>query len=112
MMPPCDHPTSTAALRNVGGASTATVGQINAREVRDDCDCEHLVVKDEQREQKGEALAYLSGYINIDHELEQDQLKEMGIYDDEANEFDEINIQLALFACTLLASKFDTYDIT
>ena len=82
-MPPCDHPTSTAALRNVGGASTATVGQMNARELRDDCDHEHLVVKDDQRESEEEALAYLSGYINIDHELEQDQLEEMGIYDND-----------------------------
>ena len=79
LVPPCDHPTSTAALRNVGGASTATVGQMNASELRDDCDHEHLVVKNEQRESGKEALAYFSGYINIDHELEKDQLEDGNI---------------------------------
>jgi hypothetical protein len=51
LVPPSDHPTRTAALRNVGGASIvvaiATVGQMNAGEYRNDCDHEHLVVKDE-----------------------------------------------------------------
>ena len=46
LVPPSDHPTSTATLRNVGGASivvdTASVGQMNAGELRDDCDNKHL----------------------------------------------------------------------
>ena len=68
---------------------------MNAGELRDDCDHEHLVVKDEQKESKEEALANLSGSINDDHELEQDQRAEMGIYDNDANdanEFDEVTV--------------------
>jgi len=57
-------------------------------------------------------FANLNGYINVDHELEQDQREEMGIYDSDPNDFDEVNVLLAMFACTLLASEFDTYDIT
>ena len=45
---------------------------MNAGELRDDCDHEHLVVIDEQKESKEEALVNLSGSINVDHELEQD----------------------------------------
>ena len=52
LVPPSDHPTSTAPLRNVGGASivvdTASVGQMNAGKLGDDCDHEHLCAEDEQ----------------------------------------------------------------
>ena len=65
---------------------------MNAVELRDDCDHEHLVVKDEKKESKEEELANLSGSINVDHELEQDQREEIGIYDNDANEFDEVNV--------------------
>jgi hypothetical protein len=49
-------------------------------------------VEDEQEKAEEEALENLGGSINVDRELEQDQLEEMGIFDDDANEFDEINI--------------------
>ena len=65
---------------------------MNAVELRDDCDHEHLVVKDEKKESKEEELTNLSWSINVDHELEQDQREEMGIYDNDANEFDEVNV--------------------
>ena len=45
---------------------------MNAGELRDDCDHEHLVLKDEQKESKEEAFANFSGSINVDHELEKD----------------------------------------
>ena len=35
-----------------------------------------LCAEDEQRKSEEEELAYLSGYINSEHELEQDQLEE------------------------------------
>ena len=52
LVPPSDHPTSTATLRNVGGApivvDTASVEQMNAGELRDVCDNDHLCAEDEQ----------------------------------------------------------------
>jgi hypothetical protein len=96
MVPPSDRPASTEALCNVGSASmvvdTSTVGQMHASEPRDECDHGHLSVEDEQEKAEEEALENLGGSINVDRELEQDQLEEMGIFDDDANEFDEINI--------------------
>ena len=37
-------------------------------------------------------FANLNGCINVDHELEQDQREEMGIYDSDPNDFDEVNV--------------------
>ena len=96
MVPPSDRPASTEALCNVGGASmvvdTSTVGQMHTSEPRDECDHEHLSAEDEQEKAEEEALENLGGSINVDRELEQHQLEEMGIFDDDANEFEEINI--------------------
>ena len=96
IVPPSDRPACTEALCNAGGASmvvdTSTIGQMHASEPRDECDHGHLSAEDEQEKKEEEALENLGGSINVDRELEQDQLEEMGILDDDANEFDEINI--------------------